>query len=130
MASGPSGLAMSDSRSLIDGAVVPPDGTRLPAASAPGNMNHQNGMDQSGLHRLRGLWVRPEYDAHREWQLRSMTHGDGWACDSTHSHYKRAKPTQTDPEGDSNADPSLPMGSTSKTYAQERMTVSGSGRTV
>ena len=52
MASGPSGLAMSDSRSLTNGAVVPPDGT-------PGNINHQNGMDQSSLHRLRGLWVVP-----------------------------------------------------------------------
>ena len=31
------------------------------------------------------------------------------------SHYKRAKPTQTDPE-DRTADPSLPMGSTSKPY--------------
>ena len=45
-----------------------------------------------------------------------MRYGDGWAYDSTHSHYKRAKPTQTDPEDDSIADPSLPMGSTSKTY--------------
>ena len=62
MANGPSGLAMSDSRSLTNGTVVPPDGTRLPAASAPGNMYHQNGMDQSGLHRLEGLWVGPEYD--------------------------------------------------------------------
>ena len=59
MASGPSGLAMSDSRSPTNGAVVPPGGTHLPAASAPGNMNHQNGMDQSGLHRLQGLCVVP-----------------------------------------------------------------------
>ena len=59
MARGPSGLAMSDNRSLTNGAVVPPDGTRLPAESAPGNLNHQNGMDQSGLHRLRRLWMVP-----------------------------------------------------------------------
>ena len=59
MANGPNGLAMSDSRSLTNGTVVPPDGTRLPAASAHGNKNHQNGMDQSGLHRLRGLLVVP-----------------------------------------------------------------------
>ena len=26
----------------------------------------------------------------------------GWACDSTQSHSKRAKPTYTDPEDDSN----------------------------
>ena len=56
----------------------------------------------------------PEYDTDKEWQLRSMRYGDGWAYDSTHSHYKRAKPT--DLEDDRNADPSLPMGSTSKTY--------------
>ena len=57
MANGPNGLAMSDSRSLATGTVVPPDGTRLPAASVPGNKYHQNGMDQSGLRRLRGIWV-------------------------------------------------------------------------
>ena len=57
MANGLSGLAMSDSRSLISGTVVPPDGTRLPAASAPGSKNHRNGMDQSGLYRLQGPWV-------------------------------------------------------------------------
>ena len=39
-----------------------------------------------------------------------MRYGDGWAYDSTHGHYKRAKPTQPDPEDAS------PMGSTSKTY--------------
>ena len=81
-------------------------------------------MDQSGLHRLEG----PEYDTDQEWQLRSMRYGERWACDSTHSHYKRAKPTQTDPEDDRDADPSLPMGSTSKTYDPRK--ASGSGRTV
>ena len=60
--------------------------------------------------------VGSEYDTDPEWQLRSMRYGDGWAYDFTHSHYKRAKPTQTDPEDDRTADPSLPMGSTSKTY--------------
>ena len=40
----------------------------------------------------------PDYDTDKEWQLRSMRYGDGWAHDPTHSHYKRAKPTQTDPE--------------------------------
>ena len=58
----------------------------------------------------------PDYDTDKEWQLRSIRYGDGWAHDPTHSHYKRTKPTQTDPEDDKNADPSLPMGSTSKTY--------------
>ena len=44
---------------VISGTVVPPDGTRLPAAGAPGNTNYRNGMDQSGLHRLQGPWVVP-----------------------------------------------------------------------
>ena len=60
-----------------------------------------------------------EYDADQKWHLRScrsMRYGDGWAYDYTHSHYQRAKPTQTDPEDDRAADPSLPLGSTSKTY--------------
>ena len=45
-----------------------------------------------------------------------MQYGDGWAYDSTQSHYKRAKPTYTDPEDDKMIDSSLPIGSTSKTY--------------
>ena len=56
MANGPDGLAVSDSRSLTNGVVVLPDGIRLPAASAPGTKYHQNGKDQSGLHRLEGPW--------------------------------------------------------------------------
>ena len=56
MANGPDGLAISDSRSLINGAVVPPEGNPLPAASAPGIQFHQNGKDQSGLHRLERPW--------------------------------------------------------------------------
>ena len=57
-----------------------------------------------------------EYDTDQEWHLRNMRYGDGWAYDSTQSHYKRAKPTCTDPEDDKVTDLSLPMGSTSKTY--------------
>ena len=49
----------------------------------------------------------PKYDTDQE---RSMRYGDGWAYDSTHSHYKRAKPTQTDPEDDRSTDSSFPMG--------------------
>ena len=30
-----------------------------------------------------------EYDTDQEWHLRSMRYGDGWAYDSTQSHYKR-----------------------------------------
>ena len=29
-----------------------------------------------------------------------MHYGEGWACDSTQSHSKRARPTYTDPEDD------------------------------
>ena len=56
MANGPDRLAISDSRSLINGVVVLPDGIRLPAASAHGVKHHQNGKDQSGLRRLEGPW--------------------------------------------------------------------------
>ena len=110
MANGLNGLAMSDSRSLVSGAIVPPDGSRLPAASSSGHVNHRNGMDQSGVHRLQGPWVVLSMIQIKEWQMRSMRYGDGWAYDSTRSHYKRAKPTETDAEDDRNADPSLPMG--------------------
>ena len=41
-----------------------------------------------------------EYETDQEWQLRNMRYGDDWACDSTQSHCKRAKPTHTDPEDD------------------------------
>ena len=58
----------------------------------------------------------PEYDTDREWHLRNMRYGDGWAYDSTQSHYKRAKPTHTDPEDYRTTDSSLPIGSTSKTH--------------
>ena len=45
-----------------------------------------------------------------------MRYGEGWAHDPTYSQYKRAKPTYTDPEDDMKVDPSMPVGSTSKTY--------------
>ena len=46
MANGPDGLAISDSRSQINGVVALPDGIRLPATSAHG-IECQNGKDQS-----------------------------------------------------------------------------------
>ena len=58
----------------------------------------------------RGTLVGSEYDTDQEWHLRSMRYGDGWAYDSTQSHYRRAKPTHTDPEDDRTTDPSLPLG--------------------
>ena len=45
-----------------------------------------------------------------------MKYCEGWAYDSSRSHYKRAKPTGTDPKDDRKADSTLPIGSTSKTY--------------
>ena len=108
MANGPDGLTISDSRSRISGAVAPPSGIRLPATSAHGKKD-LNGRGQSGL-------PRPEYDTDQEWHLRNMRYGDGWAYDFTQSHYKRGKPTYTDPEDDRTTDSSLPIGSTSKTY--------------
>ena len=61
-----------------------------------------------------------EYESDRDWQLQNMRYGEGWACDSTQSHSKRAKPTYTDPEDDRMTDSSLPIGSTSKTYDPEK----------
>ena len=61
-----------------------------------------------------------EYDTDQEWHLRNMQYGDGWAYDSTQSHYKRAKPTYTDPEDDKMTDSSLPIGLTSKTYGPKK----------
>ena len=113
MANGPGGLAISDNRSRTNAVVVLPDGIRLPAANAIGVKYHQNSKWSTPTGRtLSGS----EYGADKEWHLRNMRYGDGWAYDSTHSHYKRAKPTHTDPEDDRAADPSMPMGSTSKTY--------------
>ena len=57
-----------------------------------------------------------DYDIDREWHSRNMKYGEGWAYDSSRSHYRRAKPTGTDPEDDRKADSTLPIGSTSKTY--------------
>ena len=51
-AGGQSGPAMSDSRSLRIGTIVPLSGSRLPAAIVRGSikvMILQSGMDQSGL---------------------------------------------------------------------------------
>ena len=41
-----------------------------------------------------------DYETDQEWHSRNMRYGDGWAYDSTQSHYKRAKPTYTEPEDD------------------------------
>ena len=45
-----------------------------------------------------------------------MRYGDGWAYDSTHSHYKRANRLIQTQKMTGAADPSLWLGSTSKTY--------------
>ena len=57
-ASGQSGLAKLDNRSLRIGTTVPRSGARLPATIVPGSiriMNLQSGMDQSGLLQLQGI---------------------------------------------------------------------------
>ena len=61
-----------------------------------------------------------EHESDRDWQLQQMRYGEGWACDSTQSHSKRAKPTYTDPEDDRMTDSSLPFGSTSRAYDPEK----------
>ena len=61
-----------------------------------------------------------EYESDGDWQLQNMCYGEGWACDPTQSHSKRAKPTYTDTEDDRMTDSSLPIGSTSKTYDPEK----------
>ena len=61
-----------------------------------------------------------EFESDRDWRLQNLRYGEGWACDSTQSHSKRAKPTYTDPEDDRMTDSSLPIGSTSKTYDPEK----------
>ena len=96
MANGPDGLAISDSR---NGVVVLPDGIRLPATSAHGGGNH-NGRSRIGSPPTRKTLKGSEYETDQEWHLRNMQYGDGWAYDSTQSHYKRAKPTYTDLEDD------------------------------
>ena len=75
-----------------------------------------NGMDQSGLLQLQENLGGPDYDTDRDWHARTVRYGEGWAYDPTYSHYKRAKPTHTDPEDGVNVDPSMPVGSMSKTY--------------
>ena len=57
------------------------------------------------------------YATDRDWRARTLRHGEGWAHDPTYSQQKRAKPTYTDPEDDMKVDPSMSMGSTSKTYS-------------
>ena len=104
---------------MRNGTIVPLNGTRLPATSVPGSirvMILQSGMDQSGsAHTARNL-SGSGYDTDKDWRARTMRYGEGWAHDPTYSHYKRAKPNYTDPEEDMKVDPSMPVGSTSKTY--------------
>ena len=52
------------------------------------------------------------HDTDNDWHPRTMRYGEGWAHDPTYSQYKRAKPTTLTQR----ADPSMPVGSTSKTH--------------
>ena len=116
--SGPDGQVTSDSHSRTIGVNLQ-GGNRLPATTAPGR-KCLNGRDHNGLPPTRRTLKGSEYESDREWHLRNMHYGEGWACDSTQSHSKRAKPTYTDPEDDRMTDSSLPIGSTSKTYDPEK----------
>ena len=111
-ANGPDGLAISDSRSRINGVVVLSDGIRLDERSWRRKSYWEESKEKL-VPPTRKTLKGSEYDTDQEWHLRNMQYGDGWAYDSTQSHYK---PTYTDPEDDKLTDSSLPIGSTSKTY--------------
>ena len=93
------------------------------ASSAGGDSSWQQTSEWEG-----SQWTAPtkwtlkgsDYDMDREWHSRYRKYGEGWAYDSSRSRYKRAKPTGTDPEDDRRADPTLPVGSTSKTYDPQK----------
>ena len=128
MANGPDGRMTSDSHSQTTGVNLL-GGNRLPATTAPGR-KYLNGKDHNGPAPTRRTLRGSEYENDRDWHLRNMHYGEGWACDSTQSHSKRAKPTYTDPEDDRMTDSSLPIGSTSKTYeSRERWQTSGGSAT-
>ena len=57
-----------------------------------------------------------DFETDRKWHASTMRYGEGWANDPTWSQYKRAKPTYTDPEDDTRADATMPIGTTSKTW--------------
>ena len=88
----------------LKGVVVLPDGIRLQATSAHGRGCRINWAAVELVSPAPGPVGKTlkgsEYDTDQEWHLRNMQYGDGWAYDSTQSHYKRAKPTYTDPEDD------------------------------
>ena len=115
---GPDGLATSDNRSRTTGAALL-SGNRLPATMAHG-IRCLIAKDRNGPAPTRRTLKGSDYEMDQEWQLRNMRYGEGWACDSSQSHYKRAKPTYTDPEDDRMTDSSLPIGSTSKTYGPKK----------
>ena len=67
-----------------------------------------------------------DYESDRDWHLKNMRYGEGWACDSTQSHRKRAKPTDTDPEDDRMTDSSVAiLDQRQRRMTQKRMAVSG-----
>ena len=115
MASGPDGLVTLDSHSLNSGVIALRSGYRQPATTVHGRgASEWEGSQWS----IPTKWTLKgsDYDIDREWHSRNLKYGEGWAYDSSRSHYKRAKPTGTDPEDDRKEDSALPIGSTSKTY--------------
>ena len=101
------------------GQIAPPNGIRLPAMSMPLKHKSYESTEWDG-----SKWSAPtsrnlggpDYDTDRDWHAWIMRYGEGWAHDPTYSHCKRAKPTHTDPEDDMSVDPSMPVGSMSKTH--------------
>ena len=91
-ANGPDGLAISDSRSRTTGVKWQ---SSAGDDSSWKKVSDWEGSQWSALTRrtLKGS----EYETDQEWQLQTMRYGEGWACDSTQIHCKRAKPTHTDP---------------------------------
>ena len=77
-----------------------------------------------------GMQKRKPYPHRRQGNSRNMRYGDGWAYDSTQGHYKRAKPTWTDPEDDRKADSSLPIGQRPRRMIRRKITPSGRGGAV
>ena len=91
MANGPDGRVTSDSHSRTAGVNLL-HGSHLPAMTALGKkVSEWEGSQWSAPTRrtLKGS----EYESDRDWHLQNMRYGEGWACDSTQSHSKRAKPT-------------------------------------
>ena len=117
------GLVRSEAHSLNTGPTVPIDGMRWPAALKPGTrlgiLILQDGTDQRVTPTARSL-VGSDYETDHDWHASTMRYimmVGLMIHDPTWCQHKRAKPTQTDPEDDTQVDPTMQIGSTSKTWS-------------